>query len=311
MATIDPRLQGIHSALVTPLESDRQTVDVDALHRLIDHVVDGGCTGVVVLGGTGEYPALSFSERARATEAAVSHTHGRVPVTVGIVSPGLADARQMAQIAEGAGANYIMPITPYYVRAGQDGIRSWYLSLAQATKLPIILYNIPSRTGVNLEPETVLQLTEDSDQFVGIKECNVDIAHVNHLIDLVSDRMSVLAGEDHYALPELMLGACGAILASSNVIPREWAALYDFAKNGDYCSATRIYKDVFPLVQAIFAEPNPGPLKAAMRLIGLDVGPVAEPLSEPSRKTISQLESALKCLRAEDRSNAGRRDRVA
>ncbi|MCC6313116.1 MAG: 4-hydroxy-tetrahydrodipicolinate synthase [Thermomicrobiales bacterium] len=291
--SVDPRLIGVHSALVTPLHEDGQTVDADGLRRVIDFVLAGGCTGVVVLGGTGEYTALSFAERERAVAAAAEHVDGRAPVTVGIVAPGLGDAREMARLAARRGADYVMPITPYYARGGQEGVFGWYMALAETSELPIVLYNIPSRTGVNLEPATVGRLADASPRFVGIKECNTDLGNFSTLVEAVGDRLCILSGEDYYAVPELALGAHGALLASSNVVPRQWMEIFHAVRTGDVAAATAGYRAIFPLVRAIFAEMNPGPLKAAMRLMGLPVGPVALPLTEPSATTMRQLEEAL------------------
>lgn len=298
MSTPDVRLEGIHASLVTPLDADRQTVNVAAHPALVDRVVDGGCRGVVVLGGTGEFTALAPEQRIRAITSVVNHVAGRVPVTVGIVAPGLGDAQAAARMAEDHGADYLMPITPYYVRPAQSGIHAWYLALAESTRLPIILYNIPARTGVNLEPETVLQLCQDSEQFVGIKECSDDLSQFNTLVDLVGDQMAVMAGEDLYALPEFILGARGAILASANLIPREWVELLAFVRQNDVAAATRIYKAVLPLVQAIFADQHPSPLKAALKFAGIDAGPAARPLNDPSTDTINRLQEAFASLRA-------------
>lgn len=298
MSIHDAKLEGIHTSLVTPLEADRQTVNVEAQKELIDQVVAGGCSGVVVLGGTGEFTALAPEQRSRAIKSAVNHVNGRVPVTVGIVAPGLGDAQAAARMAEDHGADYIMPITPYYVRPAQSGIRSWYLALAEVTNLPIILYNIPARTGVNLEPETVRQLCQESDQIVGIKECSVDLGQFNTLIELVGDRITVMAGEDLYALQEFVLGARGAILATSNVIPREWVELLALVRQNDVAAATRIHKSIFPFVEAIFAAQHPAPLKAALTFAGIDAGPVARPLNDPSPETINRLQEAFASLRA-------------
>lgn len=290
---LDPRLQGILTALITPLGDDREQVDAPALGRLIDHVLRGGSSGVVVLGGTGEYTALSSTERERAVAAAVEHTAGRAPVVVGILSPGLGDARQMARAAERLGADYIMPVAPYYVHPSQAGILDWYRALADATTLPIMLYNIPYRTTVNLLPETALRLAEETGRVAGIKECAPDMGQVTELIQLARGRFAVLSGEEYYALPELMLGAQGAVLASANLVPERWVRLYRAARADHFDEASAIYFQLFPLLRAVFSETNPGPLKEAMRQAGLPAGPVASPLADPSPATRERLRAAL------------------
>lgn len=289
----DPRLTGIHCAIITPLMDDRERVDTDGLERLIDSLLDAGITGIVVLGGTGEYTALSFAERERAIRTAVEHTNGRVPVTVGIVAPGIGDAKAMAVSAQRAGADYIMPVTPYYVHPTQDGIVRWFSRLAENINLPLILYNIPSRTSVNLKPETVLDLIETIGNIAGIKECTADLGQFSELVELTGDRISILSGEEYYVLPELLLGARGGILASSNLIPHQWVRLYEATRNGDFVAARGIYADIFPLLRAVFSEVNPGPLKAAMRHAGLPAGPVSDPLGDPSPQVMERLEAVL------------------
>lgn len=295
----DPRLNGILTAIITPLQDDRRSVDTAGLEQVIDHVLDAGSTGIVVLGGTGEYTALSNAERQRAVAAAVARTADRGPVIVGIVAPGIGDAIDAARMAEREGAHYIMPVTPYYVHPTQDGMRRWYHSLAEATSLPLILYNIPGRTNVNITPDTVLRLCDDIGRVAGIKECALDLGQVAELIRIGGDRLNILAGEEYYALPEFLLGAPGAILASANAVPGHWVRLYNAARDGDFGLARDIYRQIFPLLRAIFSETNPGPLKALMTEMGLPAGPVADPLVEPSPSTLAALRLALREIQSQ------------
>lgn len=290
---VDTRLHGIHSALVTPLEADRKTVDAKALAALLDHVIGSGASGVVVLGGTGEYVALTPQERMRAVEATVRHVNGRVPVTVGIVEPGLGDAIGMAEAAAARKADFVMPVTPYYQRPEQGGLRDWFISMAEASPLPILLYNIPSKTQVNLLPVTIEQILDSSDNVVGIKECYSDLGQFTDLVTRVGDRFVVMAGEDHFSLAEFLLGAKGAILASSNLIPGKWSEIYKLASHGEFVRAVELNKAIAPLIRAIFLEHNPVPLKAALKMIGIPVGACALPLSDCSTDTIAALEKAL------------------
>lgn len=291
-----PELRGIYPALVTPLEPDARTVDTPALHRLVDHVLEAGCAGVVVLGGTGEYTALAASQREKAIAATVEHVAGRAPVIVGIVAPGLGDAVQTAQFAESHGANYVMCITPYYATGSQQGVAEWYRQFAAETALPIVLYNIPSRTGINLEPTTVADLVEQVDRIVGIKECNTSLLHFSRLVDLVGNKISILSGEDHYALPHLLTGAQGAVLASANLVPGAWVELFQTATSGDLRRAQEIYLRIEPLLNAVFSELNPGPLKTAMRHVGVPVGPVAPPLTPVKPATETTIIQSLAAL---------------
>lgn len=293
---VDNRLQGILTALITPMNPDGETADLEGLGRVIDHVIDGGSTGVIALGGTGEYAQIAQVEREKVIHKTVEHTDGRVPVGIGIVAPGIGDAKQSARVAMAAGADYIMPVTPYYVHGSQDGIVEWYRDLAGAADLPIILYNIPARTGVNLEPETVVRLEEELGTVVGIKECTGNMMQYAELQRLAGDRLSVLAGEEFYALAEMVHGARGAIMASANLIPGHWTRLYEAVQAGNLDKARGTFEEIQPLLGAIFSEPNPGPLKVAMELAGLPAGPVIKPLLPPSEATRERLQSAMEVL---------------
>jgi 4-hydroxy-tetrahydrodipicolinate synthase len=293
---VDNRLQGILTALITPLEADGETADLPGLRRVIDHVFDGGSTGIVVLGGTGEFAQLSWTERERVMFAAVEQANGRGPVIVGIVTPGLGDANQAARMAQSAGADYLMPVTPYYVHGSQDGIVEWYRSLAGASDLPMVLYNIPARTGVNLDPETVSRIEREIGNIVGIKECSPSMMQFAEVVRLAGDRLSVLAGEEFYAPAHFLHGARGAIMASANLVPAHWTRLYEAARDGrfDECRAT--FEEIQPLLRVVFSEPNPGPLKAAMEMAGLPGGPPVPPLMSPGQATRDALQSALERL---------------
>ncbi len=287
------RPTGILVALATPLMADRRTVDAAAFRQLLDYVIEGGVSGVVVLGGTGEYTALSLRERERAIATVVERVAHRVPVIAGILSPGIGDAIHMAGLAKGCGANAVMMVTPYYVHFNADGIVEYFRSVAEIVDLPLILYNIPYRTGVNLTPEAVFRLAEACPSIVGIKECSSDLGQVSQLIASLSDRLSVLCGEEYLTLPELVLGAGGAVLASANLVPKEWVRIYEHVRAGRAGEARTMYFRLLPLLRLLFAETNPGPLKEALTLLGIASGPVAPPLQRPVIGIREQLATVL------------------
>jgi 4-hydroxy-tetrahydrodipicolinate synthase len=284
---VKANLQGIIPALVTPFSEDRASVDYAALGKLIDFVVSSGVDGLLTLGGTGEYLALSDAERKQVIEFTVRETDDRVPVFTSILSPGLGDSIGMAEFAKSANVSGLMVVTPYYATPGQDGILRYYSTIVERARLPIILYNIPSRTGVNLRVETIQRLVEEFDMIIGIKECNRDITHVAELLRTMGTKISVLCGEDDLVLPELILGARGAILASANLVPGHWQKIYAAMHAGDMESARDSFGRLLPLIKALFVETNPGPLKEAMKLSNLPVGPCRYPLmpiSQPTRE---------------------------
>jgi 4-hydroxy-tetrahydrodipicolinate synthase len=291
-----PQLQGIVPALITPFTAGGDAIDSKGLQALVDFLIEQGVHGLVALGGTGECVALGPEERRRVLEVTAAQANGRVPVLAGILAPGLAEAREQARSAKETGVDGLMAVTPYYVSPSQDGLFDAFCALAEVTDLPLVLYNIPYRTGVNLLPETVVRLAEAVPTLVGIKECSLDLGQVAELIRLVGDRLAVLAGEEYLALSEWVLGARGAVLASANLIPQLWCELWQHWQEGNAAAAGRGFLHILPLLRAVFAECNPGPLKAAMNLAGLPAGPVRLPLKSPRSETEARVREAMEQL---------------
>jgi 4-hydroxy-tetrahydrodipicolinate synthase len=287
------QLQGIIPALVTPFTAGGDGIDGKGLKALVDFLVEQGVHGLVALGGTGECVALASDERRRVLEVTARQADGRVPVLAGILSPGLAEARDQARSAKGTGVNGLMAVTPYYVSPSQDGLFDAFCALAEVTDLPLVLYNIPYRTGVNLLPETVARLAETVPHLVGIKACALDLGQVAELIRLVGDQLSVLAGEEYMVLGEWMLGARGAVLASANLIPHLWRDIWQHWQEGNIAATRHAYLRILPLLRAIFSECNPGPLKTAMSMAGLPAGPVRLPLKQPRSETVARLREVM------------------
>ncbi len=290
------QLEGIIPAMVTPLREDGEGIDISGLKRLIRFLISSDVDGLLILGGTGEYVALSETERRTLLDYTIQEVNDRIPVFVGILSPGLLDSTAMAEYARDAQASAIMVVTPYYTTPTQDGIVAYFTKLAESVCIPIILYNIPSRTGVNMQVETVQRLVEGIDSIIGIKECSRDLGHVAELIRTVGARISVLCGEEDLVLPELILGARGAILASANLIPRHWRIVYDAVLAGDIEKARENYLRLEPLLRALFEETNPAPLKEALRMAQMPAGPGRYPLMSVSTQTRENLRRGMKEL---------------
>jgi 4-hydroxy-tetrahydrodipicolinate synthase len=269
-----------------------------AMEKLVDYVISNRNNGLVVLGGTGEYNALTGEQRVDAIKITIEANKGRVPVVAGISGPGLPEAIEMGIACKNLGVDAIMVVTPYYVVANQDGIFDFYANVIEKVDLPLILYNIPYRTGVNMLPETVERLVEKdrNGRIVAMKECCTNMSQVLDLLYRLKDRISILTGEEFLFFQEVSCGAEGAILATSNLVPDIWADLFDFIKEGDLKRSSEIILKLTPLLKLIFSESNPGPLKEAMKFIGIDCGDPLLPLKKPQQKTIDAIEDELKKL---------------
>lgn len=290
------KIEGVYTALVTPVINGK--VNQPAMEKLVDHVLANGCTGLVVLGGTGEYCALNIEQRIDAVKMAVAASNGRVPVVAGVIGPGLPEAIEMGNMCKRLGTDAIMVVTPYYVIANQTGLFDYYQSIMSAVDLPLVLYNIPYRTSVNMLPETV-ELLLDNDkrgQIIGIKECVPNMGQALDLLVRVKDRISFLCGEEYLFLTEVACGASGAILATSNLVPQIWSELFKTAKNGNLNRASELLIHLTPILKQVFAESNPAPLKHGMKMIGIDCGYAMSPLTKVSAEVITNLEKELKKL---------------
>ena len=288
-------LEGIMTALVTPMNEQGEIIE-DALRQLITFQISKGVQSLLILGGTGEYVQLSTKERKRAIDIAVQETKGRVPVVAGIIEPGLWGSIEISLYAKSAGVDAVMLVSPYYVHPSQEGLFEYYRKVDRALGMPLVLYNIPYRTSVNILPETVEKIVKAVPNVVAIKECTPNIAQAIDLIRRVGDKISVLSGEEFFAVTELILGAKGAIMASANVVPEVWVTMWKLVRDKRVDEAVAMNAKYFPFFQAIFRETNPGPLKAAMTMAGLSAGSLSLPLMPPSAATIEAVRKAMQEL---------------
>ncbi|MFT4065487.1 4-hydroxy-tetrahydrodipicolinate synthase [Paraburkholderia sp.] len=271
---------GILTAVPTPLDAGGRFVAAP-LAAQIGKLVEAGADGVVPLGGTGEYTSLSFAERLRVVETSLEAAAGALPVVPGILSPGLGDAVDNARAFVAAGAKALMVVTPYYFRPTQEGIVDYYQRFADEVDADIILYEIPYRTGVSLHYETVAKLAALT-RVVGIKACNPDLATQMRAAELTASKIAILSGEEDVLPLHVAMGAVGGIISSSNLVPKQWARVLALASNGQLEQAVALHATLRPLIDAIFAEPNPAPIKAALSLLGLPFGDVLAPLEPAS-----------------------------
>ena len=279
---------GAGVAIVTPMKNTPEMeVNYDKLQELIDWQITEGTDCIVIAGTTGEGATLTMEEHIDVIKAAVEFTKGRVPVVAGTGSNCTRTAIELTKEAEEAGCDGALVVTPYYNKATQDGLVKHYSMIAESTKLPLILYNVPGRTGVNIQPETVYQLASKYENVAGIKDAVGDIAQTARMMNLCDGKIDLYSGEDGLVVPILSLGGVGCISVVSDVAPRDEHEMIMAYLNGDTEKARKMQLKLMPLVGALFAEVNPIPVKKAMNLMGLDVGPLRAPMFEMSpEKTV-------------------------
>lgn len=282
-------IHGIITALVTPMAAGGAP-DTEKLGQLVERQIASGVHGLLALGGTAEYTALSARQRLTVVEATVKAAAGRVPVIAGVLDPGYGDALATAKSFIAAGVDVLLVLTPFYVHPTQEGIFEYYKKLDSELNFPIMVYNIPYRTNVNILPQTMERLITEVPNIFGMKECSPDLKQ--GLEDLIrfGDKACVMSGEEFLAATEILSGAKGGMLATPNLLPQEWVQIYEYAKGGKLAESQQLLFKYFTLFKLIFSEMNPGPLKYAMHLAGIDCGEPSLPLLPPS----APLKAALK-----------------
>ncbi|MBQ4527767.1 MAG: 4-hydroxy-tetrahydrodipicolinate synthase [Clostridia bacterium] len=285
--------EGSATALVTPIND--KGVNYDALEKIIDFQIKNGTDALVICGTTGEAPTLEDNEHLGAIECAVSCAKGKIPVIAGTGSNNTAHAVMMNKEAQNLGADAVLWVAPYYNKSTQRGLVKHYETLAASTDLPAILYNVPSRTGSDIKPETVCELSK-VENIVAIKEATGDLARCVEIIAKCGDNIDVYSGNDDIIVPMMSVGAKGVISVLSNICPKETHDMCDFALKGDYANASRLQLKYFNLVKALFCEVNPIPVKTAMNIMGFDAGELRLPLYEMEDKNLEVLRSEMKKL---------------
>lgn len=251
-------------ALVTPFKDDG-SVDYDALAALVEWQIASGTNGIVPCGTTGESPTLTHEEHEEVVAAVVKLVRKRVPVLAGAGSNCTAESLRLVRHAEKVGADGVLVITPYYNKPTQAGLIAHYKSVAGATSLPVVIYNVPGRTGVCIAPETVAELAQ-VENIVGIKEASGSVDMTSAI--LTSCNIDVLSGDDSLTLPIMAVGGCGVISVAANVVPEKMVALTRAVAKGDLPTAERLHRQLYPLFRALFIETNPVPVKAALAMMG-------------------------------------------
>ena len=280
--------------LVTPFRDNQ--LDELALGQLIDWHVDSGTHGIVITGTTGEPSSLSFEERARVIEVAVSAANGRIPVLAGAGSVNHAESLALTAHGQRVGADAIVLIIPYYVRPSQAGLYGHFRALAESTSLPVMLYNIPGRAASNLEPDTLMRLARDCPNIIGVKESNKDFEHVArvfHRTRQLNRPFHVYSGIELLCFPVLALGGSGMVSATANVMPREVAQLYNLCRDGQWDEARELHYFLTPINDALFLESNPAPAKTALGWMGKIEPEIRLPLTHLSDANQAKLRATM------------------
>ncbi|MBI3207711.1 MAG: 4-hydroxy-tetrahydrodipicolinate synthase [Candidatus Solibacter usitatus] len=282
---------GCGTALVTPFTADR-SLDESALRNLVRRQIEEGINFLVPCGTTGESPTLERSEHLRVVEIVLEEAKGIVPVVAGAGGYNTAEVIDLARELEVMGADGILSVTPYYNKPTQEGLYQHYKAIASSMRLPIVVYSVQSRTGINVEPSTLKRLSE-IDTIVGVKEASGNISQMARVIQEVPAKFAVLSGDDSVTLPLIALGGKGLISVVSNQIPGGMTQLTQLCLQGDFAGARALQRKYLPLMEVNFVESNPGPVKAAMARMGL-LQPVWRlPMCPPSPSSMSKIDAVL------------------
>ncbi len=285
------KLEGSFVALVTPFKNGQ--LNEQKIRELVKFQVDNGTDGLVPCGTTGESPTLSEEEKNRVIEIVIAGAKGKATVVAGTGTNDTAKTIKATKRAKEMGADAALVITPYYNKPTQEGLFRHFEAVAKTVDLPIMIYNVPGRTGVNMQPATVARLAK-FDAIVAIKEASGDLNQVSEIINTCGDRIRVFSGDDSLFAPILSVGGVGVVSVVANIAPKDLKALYTAFKANDFPKTQKLHHQLFPLCQAMFYETNPAPVKTAMNLMGMDVGELRLPLAPMSEANKTRLAQVLK-----------------
>ena len=288
-------LDGAITAIVTPF-TKKGAVDFPALKRFLKYQLDGGINGIVVCGSTGEAVTLNDEEYSAVVKFTVDEVAGRVPVWAGAGSNDTARAIRLSKIAEANGVDGLLQVTPFYNKPTANGLVAHYKAIADAVDLPIILYNVPGRTGSNVLPATILRIAKEVPQVIGVKEASGNINQIGDIIEGAPKGFVVLSGDDALTLPAMILGARGCISVASNEAPKDFTAFCQAGLHGDWAEARRLHFKLLELMNINFIETNPIPVKTALAMIGIIDESVRLPLCAIEEKNRPSIKQCLKKL---------------
>lgn len=290
------KIEGVYPALITPFTKD-DGVDEAGLRRLVEFTIEGGVTGILPCGTTGESATLSHDEHKKVIDTVIDCS--KVPVIAGTGSNNTQEAVEFTKHAEDAGAAACLLITPYYNKPNLTGLKAHFKKIGDAVDIPLILYNIPSRTGQNISAETQMELAAEVPNLKGVKEASGDLKQVGTISQMAKERgldYAIMAGDDFLTLPIMSLGGKGVISVAANIAPKEMCAMVAAMKKGEVERATEMTLRLYPLFDSMFLETNPIPVKKAAEMMGLSSGAVRLPLGALSEANVAKLKKVLQGL---------------
>ncbi len=288
------RIEGTYTALVTPFADDAaKGIDWRAFDALLEAQLDGGIDGVVPCGTTGESPSLSEGEHIDVIRRTVSRAGGRVRVLAGTGTNSTRESVERSRLAERAGVDAVMVVVPYYNRPTQDGLVGHFVEVAKSVGCPVVIYNIPSRTGVDLLPDSLARICDDAPNVVAVKEATGNVLRAQTLVKRFGERLCIMSGDDTLTVPMMAIGARGVISVTSNLLPKDVARLTKLAADGRFVEARHLHLELLPVHEAMFLEANPAPVKAALAMRGLASEVVRGPLAPVSAATKLAIRSAV------------------
>ena len=291
----DINLKGMGVALITPFKED-ESVDYVALGRLVDHLVQNDVDYLVVLGTTAETPTLTEEEKRNILDLVISRVHGRIPIVLGVGGNCTRSVVEKLKNDNFEGIDGILSVVPFYNKPTQEGIYQHYKAIASATELPIILYNIPGRTGVNMTAETTLRLAREFENIVAVKEASGNITQMDDIIKNKPERFNVISGDDGITYPLITLGAIGVISVVGNVFPKEFSRMVRLALAGDYAQARTIHHGFAELVDLLFVDGNPAGAKSMLSMMGFVENKLRLPLVPTRITTYEKIRNVLQRL---------------
>ena len=285
------RLKGMGVALITPFKEDG-SVDYDALLRLVDYQLENGTDFLCVLGTTAETPTLTKEEKEKVKRTVIDRVGGRLPILLGVGSNSTQAVVDSVKNDDMTGVDALLVVVPYYNKPSQEGIYQHYKAVAEATELPIVLYNVPGRTGVNMTAETTLRLANDFENIVAIKEASGNIAQMDEIIKNKPEGFDVISGDDGITFPLITLGAVGVISVLGNAFPREFSRMTQLALEGDYANALPIHHQFAEMCNLLFVDGNPAGVKAMLSIMGMVENKLRLPLVPARQVTCEKLSAA-------------------
>ncbi len=284
--------QGSFVALVTPFKNNK--VDEEKLRELVEFHINNGTDGLVPCGTTGESPTLSYEEHNRVIEVVVKQTKNRIPVIAGTGANSTAETLELSHHAKTVGADALLLVVPYYNKPTQKGLIEHYSHIAKIINLPIIIYNIPGRTGVNMLPETIIKIADKHKNVIGVKEASGNIDQASDLVRLSNSKLDIFSGDDSLTLPIMSVGGKGVVSVIANIIPRDVHDMCASWFKGDFNTAQKLHLKMFSLVKTLFIETNPIPIKTAMGILKLCSDSLRLPLSSMEESNKEKLCQAMK-----------------